>query len=250
MKQEVKNILMPVLLALVSVLFALPSFAQEPDLVLSTWANAPFTKPDRSGYLDRILIEAFNQHNLQIKIIPMPSERSIKQANEGETDGEFMRVDMIGQLYPNLLMVPESIFNMEFVAFTTRDDVKIDGWQSLEPYRVGIVVGWKILEANVKNTQGGRQDIPEPDNLFRMVAANRLDIAVYSKEFGREIISRLGLAGMKDLGPPLAAKEMYLFLNKKHEQLIPQLAQTLKKMKEDGTFAAIERETIGRRVNQ
>lgn len=214
-------------------------------MVITTWCDAPFSKPDRTGYLDQILTEAFKRAGFEINIFRKPAERSLYDANKGITDGEFIRIEKIGQLYPNLLIIPEYLYDMEFVVFTKRNDVKINNsWKSLKPYKTGIVRGWKILEENVKYTLGARFDAGMQEELFKMLDAGRIDVAVYSKYFGLEVIDRMAIKGVRNLEPPLARKKMYLFLHKRHGDIIPGLADILKSMKTDGTFLKIRKKTL------
>ena len=224
--------------------FSLSCFAEKPDMVITTWCGAPFSKPDQSGYLDQIVTEAFNRAGSDIRISRKPPERSVYDADKGITDGEFIRIKQIGDLYPNLVIVPEHLYEMEFVVFTKKDDVKLNqGWKSLKPYKTGIVRGWKILEQNVKYTHGPRSDANIQEELFKILDMGRIDVAVYSKAFGNEVISQLGLKGIRSLEPPLARKKMYLFLHKRHKEIIPKLANILKSMKADGTFSKLMRES-------
>lgn len=50
---------------------------------------------------------------------------------------------------------------------------------------------------------------------------------------------------MHALDPPLAVREMYLYLNRRHHALLPLLAGHLREMKDDGTFAALKEESLG-----
>ena len=45
-----------------------------------------------------------------------------------------------------------------------------------------------------------------------------------------------GLAGIRLLEPPLAQREMYLYLNARHEPLVAQVADALREVKRDGTL--------------
>lgn len=183
--------------------------------------------------------------NLMINISRKPAERSLYDANNGNVDGEFIRVEEIGRIYPNLLIVPEYLYEMEFVAFAKIDDVRTENsWKSLEPYIVGIVRGWKILEDNVKYTNGPRYNVSKQEILFKMIDGGRLDVGVYSKKFGLNVIDRLGLKEIKYVMPPLAKRKMYLFLHKKREDLVPRVDNLFKTLKKDGTFEKIRKETL------
>jgi polar amino acid transport system substrate-binding protein len=226
-------------------LFSFSCFAQQTNLKISTWCGPPFSKPDNSGYLDQILKEAFSRMNLTVDIHRKPAERSLHDANRGLVDGEFIRVEKIAELYPNLLTVPEHIYEMEFIAFTKSDKLKIDnGWKSLQTYKVGIVRGWKILEENIIYSNGPRSDISKQELLFTMLDKGRIDVAVYSRYFGLEVIKQLGIKGIKTTTPPLAVKKMHLFLHKKHKDKIPAINEILKSMKKDGTFTKIREKIL------
>lgn len=244
MKKERILIRRTVTFTVLFIFFSFSCFAGKPDMMITTWCGSPFSKPDRTGYLDQILTKAFKKAGFEISIAQRPAERSLYDANRGTTDGDFIRITKIGQIYPNLLIVPEHLYDMEFVVFTKRDDIKISGWKSLKPYKTGIVRGWKILEENVKYTSGVRCDADMQEELFRMLGAGRIDVAVYAKHFGFEVIDRLGLKGIRNLEPPLARKKMYLFLHKKHKNIIPALSDILKSMKADGTFSEIREKTL------
>ena len=59
------------------------------------------------------------------------------------------------------------------------------------------------------------------------------------------MIERLGLQSIRVLEPPLATREMFLYLNKKHLPLIPALTKQLRSMKDDGTYDRIFEKTLG-----
>ena len=232
-------------------LLLLPSLtlADEPDLVLNTWASAPLSRVDQSGYLDQIIIEAFRRINLKIDIEQKPVERSITDANNGRGDGEFIRVQGLSKIYPNLIQVPEKIFDFEFVVFTKKQQLIINDWGSLKPFYVGIVIGWKILEKNIQNVRY-RINVTGPEALFSMLDLGRIDIAVYSKFLGLEVVKNLGLKDIVVNSNPLAVKPMYLYLHKKHRDIVADVAKSLKSMKDDGTFLTIKNAYLLRQITQ
>ena len=124
-----------------------------PPLVLNSADGPPFSKPDGTGIIDRVLHEAFGRLGIKISIIAVPAERALHNAGEGSDDGTFSRIGGMGEKYPGLLQVPEKIVDFEFVAFSRNIDTTTNGWASLQPYDVAIITGWKILEENIKNTR-------------------------------------------------------------------------------------------------
>ncbi|MCJ8340908.1 MAG: transporter substrate-binding domain-containing protein [Pseudomonadales bacterium] len=250
MQNEAINILKRVTLAfLVMFVFSFSIQADEPDLVLNTWAQSPLSKTDHTGYLDQIIIEAFKRIDLKIDIEHKPVERSIRGANNGQSDGEYIRVAGLSQIYPNLIQVPEKIFDFEFVVFTAKRKVIINGWDSLKPYSVGIVIGWKILEKNIQDVRH-RTDFNGPEILFKMLDLGRIDIAVYAKFLGFGIVNNLGLKDIFVNTTPLAVKPMYLYLHKKHRNIIPDITKSLQSMKKDGSFLRIGKAYLLKQQNK
>lgn len=234
------------LLWLLFVPLALPAsaaLAQQP-LVIGVYTENPLSSPQQTGMLDRLIKAVFARLEIPIVLTPLPGERSMINANIGITDGDINRIGGLDRLYPNLIQVPESNMAYEFVAFTKLADLKIAGWDSLRPYATGIVTGWKILEEQVQSKLVTKVD--NPRLLFTLLAKDRAEVVVYERLQGLSIIKELGLAGVRAVDPPLAVRDMFLYLNKKHAGLVPRVAAELRKMKEDGTYAAIMSQDTGR----
>ena len=219
------------------------SHAQQP-LALTTSMTSPLSREDQTGFYDQVLIEAFRRVDQPIQITHLPTERSITNANLGITDGELPRISGLDSLYPNLIQVPEKIVDFEFVAFTWRTDNQLTDWNSCKPYNIAIVRGWKILETNLFDVKSLVR-VKNQKLLFSLLEEHRVDIVVYSRFEGYEIIKKLGIESVWTLEPPLAIREMFLYLNKKHHFMIPTIAKQLRNMKHDGTYDRILNKTLG-----
>jgi polar amino acid transport system substrate-binding protein len=217
--------------------------SQQP-LVITTSMTSPLSNEDQTGFYDQILLEAFKRAGQPIQIAHLPTERSITNANLGITDGELPRISGLESIYPNLIQVPEKIEDFKFVAFTWRTDIEITDWESCKPYNVAIVRGWKILEANLADVKSLVR-VKNQDILFSLLREHRADIVVYSRFEGQEMIMKLGLESVHVIDPPLAEREMFLYLNKKHKELVPVITEQLKNMRLDGTYTRIIRNTLG-----
>ena len=224
---------------------ALPLNAQPVTLSLNTYAGPPLSTPAQTGYYDQILLEAFRRLGVAVTIGHLPAERSLQNADRGIDDGDFVRIAGLEQQYPNLLMVPEKIDDLEFVAFTRHLRLKTTSWNTLQPYHVGIVRGWKILEENLA---GVRQltAVKDQEQLFNLLKHNRMDVVVYARKEGYSLLWNQGVTDGVALEPPLVVKSMHLYLNRKHAAMVPPLAAILRQMKSDGTYAAIARQTLTR----
>ncbi len=223
-----------VTLFLASFLLSAFAAADTPTLTVST-NNTPL---DRKA-LQELSQEAFRRIGVDFKLVSLPSERSLHSANQGEVDGEGLRVAGLSSQYSNLIQVPERYIGVSFVAFAKDATIKLDnGWDSLKPYSVAFITGWKMFEANASGARVVNK-VDKPEQMFRMLDGGRVDLALYTRADGIALARSMGLASIAPLFPSLKEVDMYLYLNKKHEALAPKLAQALRDMKADGTYNRI-----------
>lgn len=208
--------------------------ADRPTVTVST-NNTPH---DRQALHD-LSKEAFRRIGMDFKLVSLPSERSLHSANLGEVDGEGLRIAGLSGQYPNLVQVPERYIGISFVAFAKDATIKLDqGWESLKPHRVAFINGWKMFEANASGARSVSK-VDKPEQLFLMLDSGRIDLALYTRADGLALVRNMGLGAIAPIAPALKDVDMYLYLNKKHEALVPKLAQALREMKADGSYNRI-----------
>ena len=211
-----------------------PSFAATPTITVST-NNTPL---DRKA-LQALGQEAFRRVGVEFRLVGLPSERSLVAADRGEVDGEGLRVEGLSAQYANLVQVPERFIGVSFVAFARDRSIRIDrGWESLKPHSVAFINGWKMFEANASGARVVNR-VDKPEQLFRMLDGGRIDLALYTRADGVALAREMGLAAIAPLEPALKDVDMYLYLHRRHEALVPRIAQALRDMKADGTHARI-----------
>jgi len=215
-----------------------PSGVHGRVLELSAADAYPYSSPGGDGVADRLVREAFRRIGVAVKVLYAPSERSLVNANEGIVDGEYLRIAGLEKKYPNLVMVPEPICEYRFTAFARDHGIRITGWESLRPYNVGYITGWKILEEHVTGVKSVTT-VRNEEALFELLRSGRADLVIYERLLGETLLRRTGEKDIHPLSPPLARREMYLYLNRRHEALAPRVARVLRRMKQDGTWQRI-----------
>lgn len=215
-------------------LCALVGGAAAQTLTIST-NNTPL---DRQALQD-LSKEAFRRIGAEVRLVSLPSERSLHSANQGEVDGEGLRVPGLSSQYPNLVQVPERFIGISFVAFAKDASIHLDqGWDSLKPHRVAFINGWKMFEANASGAKVVNK-VDKPEQMFLMLDGGRIDLALYTRTDGIALARAMGLSAVAPLAPALKDVDMYLYLHKRHETLVPRLAQALREMKADGSYNRI-----------
>jgi len=213
-------------------------------IILNTGVLAPYTTPDHKGFLDRIVAAVFREVGLEAEVLvyPTATERSILNANAGIDDGLALRIAGLEKQYPNLIRVPEKLIANDFVAYSSTLHIATDSWESLEPYVVTYIIGWKVFEKNVTKAKEITL-VRDADQMFGLIGNGRADIALYERWQGLERARAIGVK-VHVLEPPLISTNMYIYLNKKHAALVPRIAQALARLKNNGSYQRIFNETI------
>ncbi|MCB1955663.1 MAG: transporter substrate-binding domain-containing protein [Rhodocyclaceae bacterium] len=201
--------------------------------------------PRDRAVLEAVSREAFGRLGVGVQFVSLPSERSLRSADEGLVDGEGLRVAGLEGQYPRLRRVPESYVGIDFVAFARDGAIRLDdGWAGLAPYRVVFINGWKLFERQVTVARSVTK-VDQPEQLFRMLAAGRADLVLYTRADGLALIRQLGLGGIAAVEPPLKQADMYLYLHQSKSALVEPLAGALQAMKTDGTYQRLVEEATG-----
>lgn len=222
-------------LALCLTLLLNQAFAQRQVLTIGATDSPPLSLPDQSGMLDRMLKEAFSRIGVQVEFVTMPSERSLLEAERGSLDGDNNRVAGLQNRYPQLIQVPESSMVYEFTAFATSPGVVINSWDDLGRFEVAYLIGWKIFEDSVKAPRVTK--VSTSKQLFSLLKAGRADVVLFDRLGGNHHLKELGINQAYAVEPPLAKREMFLYLNAKHAAMVPALTKALRAMKADGSHA-------------
>ena len=232
-------------IALVGVFLMGPGLARAagmPVLVLNDTNEPPFTAADGRGFLDAVAGEAFRRAGVRLRLVRLPAERGLINANAGVEDGDLTRIAGLEAHYPNLVRVPEKLVDWEFAAFA-KDAALPARWETVRARPVGHIRGWKIYE---KHLAGAPHVVTAEDSaqLFRQLQHDRIEVALFERWQGLSRIRRQGLADVHALEPPLATREMFIYLHRRHAALAPKLAAALRAIKAEGLYGRLYREKV------
>ncbi|MCF6210638.1 MAG: transporter substrate-binding domain-containing protein [Gammaproteobacteria bacterium] len=224
-------------------LSTMPLQAAHP-LQIASGVREPHSTPAQTGFIDRLVIEAFRRTGHEVEIVQLPAQRALVESNSGIMDGDLMRVQEIPDTFTHLQRVPEKLIDFEFMVFTGHTSLTPRGWDSLKPYEIGIVAGWKILERRLQDSRALTR-VGDTQQLMRLLTNERVDLVVSERWQGLQAIRDLKLKDVRMLEPPVKTREMFLMLHKRHAALLPELAKALRSMKQDGSYQRLYDETLG-----
>ena len=207
------------------------------------------SSPENTPYYDWSLLvftEAFKRAGATYVQKVFPSARATLEVAQGRVDGEASRIYEFTDNgdNPNHLRVEAVVMNWEWLVYTAKPDIKINGWASLKGknYKVAYVRGTKKVSDNLAGLIDPANVTELIDNIngFRMLLLGRFDLFISSGELnckqlliGDEFRGKgIYKAGVVDSAP------LYLYLNKKHAAIAPKIAKALNDMRAEGLMEA------------
>lgn len=211
--------------------------SDEPVLTLVTgdMETGFYHSPEQTGLIDDLLGLALKRIGYGLRVLTVPTERSLKMTAAGYADGEMLRTTAIEPHFPTLLRVPEKLVDGEFVVFSHEPIDLSQGWQALAGKSVGIVIGMKLIENNVP-ANAYITKVKDEKLLFTLLKRKRIDYAVFVRDMGQYYLHKNNIKGLLVTKMHLDKVPAYTYLHPKHAALVPRLANALKEMKQDGSF--------------
>ena len=219
----------------------------ETKLTLNSGTAEPFITADGGGFYGELVKEIFARLKIDAKVIRLPSSRSIINANKGIDAGVIARTKGIDKKYTNLIRVPSSILTFNFVAYSLDKRINVTNWNSFKPYSVGMIRGWRIYEKNVVTAKRITK-VTDAEQLFNLLLNKRSDLILFEYYRGDWWNKHLN-AQAHIIGSPLAKKEMFLYMHKKHANLVPKITKIIEQFKQDGTYHKIKDKTLSKDIH-
>ena len=171
--------------------------------------------------------EAYRSLGYELQLGQYPWKRSALVVSQGQADAELARIKSFGKLYPNLVMVPFPVAQIEVVVITA-SDINIRHWDELKAYRVGHVGGLLLAKERLKG-HPNVSVVPGHEHLLKMLERGRIDVAVDARITAIEAIKSSGMDDIRVIDPPLETLDLYHFVNKQHKALVPRLAEIFRR---------------------
>lgn len=178
--------------------------------------------------------DAFHRLGMQFKLVSLPKDQALTNANLGIFDGDTSRVpELEGHAdYANLIRADVIVNRSHHVAFTRNPRLKIYNWDDIKAQNLSIAYpqGQFYASQKVKTLQLPPAKImtsPNCEDLLKWVDAGRVD--VYIDNLGNcwdvrhsERFKTIRVAAV--LGEDIN----YPYFHKKHKELVPKFTEALK----------------------
>jgi polar amino acid transport system substrate-binding protein len=218
---------LPVALLLCPIILAAPLHAEELQLSV-------ISRSTTHSDLWKAAEVAFQRAGIGAVVREVSPERSAVLANEGKTDGDVGRSAGLEKTFPNLIQVPEPIYQYAPTAFAYKRFDVAGGWDALRTHTVCIRRGLRQTEQRTRDLT--RQVLADEATMLRMLAAGGCDVAIMERNNALARAAMTAEPPLQRLLPPMEVMPLYIYLHKSHAALVPKVAAVLKQMRADGTM--------------
>lgn len=246
-KKKWLRLIFIVLVSKLIVISSLASASDEKVLVINSGSSAPLIINHNTGFYPRLVEALFERLNIKARTTHSPSARSLLNANQGIDDGVIGRIKGLDNKLTNLVRVPEKVLDLEFTAFSNDKQLKINKWADLQQYNVGYIRGWKIYDKNVVSYKS-LVKVKNTKQLFILLKNKRVDVILSQHIPGNFMMTQLNYYP-HEVKPALLSREMFLYMHKKHSNLVPLITKELKTLKNDGTYQRLYDKYITQMIN-
>lgn len=213
-------------------------------LTLTAWVGAQELNLARNenavgqAVAANLLADIYKKAGLTAKVQPLPGARANAVALAGEKDGEVARIQAYATKNPTLIKVEPGYYYLTTGAFAKADKgVNITSKDDLKKYKVGIVRGIAHAEAATEGL-AGLQVAGNYEQLYQMLDAGRIDVAIDEGINGPGTLKKLGLAGIKQVGE-IARLDLFHILHPSKKDLAPKISAAIKALKDSGELAKL-----------
>ncbi|MBV8603806.1 MAG: transporter substrate-binding domain-containing protein [Pelomonas sp.] len=198
----------------------------------------------------KLLRELYARLGVAIEIEPLPGKRAtlMVMAADGRLDGEVARVSAYADANPSLIRVDPPYYSLSSSVFVRRGfATPIRRAEDLAGLRVGVFGGATHAELAAKHALSV-VELASFEQLYKMLAAGRVDVVIDAGINGDAELRRLGLDALIEHQGDLARLDLHAILVARHAALAQSLGAEIRALRASGELQALtaryERETL------
>lgn len=187
----------------------------------------------------RLIDEISRRTGIDFVLRELPMRRSLVYFDEALIDAELSRVAEFNELFPDAIRVTEPISLAYIYAYSSRDDIVINGFDNLASYSVVSVRGYVINE-RFKDAEK-LYLVNTTEEALHMLNSGRVDIFIGWPMVVDSILDeqRQIRWGINKLEPPIDQIETYTFFRAEHKAIAQKYEKALKELKDEGIYDKI-----------
>jgi len=176
------------------------------------------------------LIPIYKRLGIKLRTSSLPSKRSLSFSNQGQLDGELLRVHDIDKSYSDLIAVPITLYEIHAYAYTINGKTDFNKASEVLKFTVGINRGIEWEENFANQFPHNISKVDGTKRKFTFLRLGRVDYVISSEQRANEVIKQyFSKDNIKRVSPMLPKINLIHYLHKKHAHIIPKLVEEIKK---------------------
>jgi ABC-type amino acid transport substrate-binding protein len=190
-----------------------------------------------SDIAESVVSEACRRNNIKVEFIPVPPLRSAVMADNGELDGELIRVMDFIQAHPNRIRISTPVSRVDIALYSLHaEDARLTR-DELAKRTTAIARG--IFAVNKHTASLSPTEASSLKNAFMMLENKRVEQVIFLSIETDEYLRTAGLQGIYKHPVMWVTEPLYVSLNKRHTELADKLNKTLSEMQKEGLIEKI-----------
>ncbi len=172
----------------------------------------------------------YRELGIELEVMALPSKRSLIFSNQGNVDGELLRIEGIDETYPNLIPIPITLYQLSAYAYTINGKTDFKRPEDILRFNVGMHRGVQWEERFVDQFPRYVLRVGGTLNKFKLLTLDRVDYVLSTEQRADEIIAtHFSNNNIKRVSPMLKHINLIHYLHKKHAHLVPAITAAINK---------------------
>lgn len=183
-----------------------------------------------------LFTEVYEQLGQAVTFVEIPTARESRMIATGDIDAVMAQIDGHQQRNPDLIQVPVPLTQVFITAFVKGEPTTREALLGRETGRLGRLRSLTFGLTWPENVQW--VEVNQTRQLIQLLNQGRIDAAISPELSAQYFVVEMGLTNINRLTTPLTSINVYHFIHRDHQPLVPGLTRILLQMEQDGTLLA------------
>lgn len=206
-----------------------------------TFSTAFLEDSNEYKRMNIIYTECFKRLGYEFELSYQPAKRALFEANTGNIDGDGGRIYSLNynQDFPDLIRIDEPVLSIDVTLFTDDDTILLNSWSELEntDYILAVQIGVVIIKKRLEEHKIDPARIlyfSDMKGVLHMLFSGRIDMIIDSQYLVSTVLKSPDFENRKIFSKKIDTFTLYPYINKQHTNILKNIEQILKEVKEDG----------------
>ncbi|WP_394168194.1 substrate-binding periplasmic protein [Saccharospirillum alexandrii] len=183
-----------------------------------------------------LMTDVYEQLGQAIIFVEVPTARESRMIAAGDIDAVMAQIDGHQQRNPDLLQVHVPLTQIYITAFVKGEATTREALLGQERVRLGRLRSLTFGLTWPGNVQW--VEVNQTRQLIQLLNQGRIDAAISPELSAQYFVVEMGLSDIHRLKTPLTSVNVYHYIHRDHQHLLPDLTRILLQMEQDGSLLA------------